>query len=218
MNDKKRTAFEVSRRGAFSLVGGAAFAAALPGTARAKPETLDHVKSAGQDAMFDPLTGLPNEALFCDRASMILRLGHHDLTVAIIEIDHLERIQPYRATTADVIRTLVIVVMARRICRFADMYPRSHTIGRLGEGQFGVLLADAYPRSTQLKLEGLRRAIRAPLKIGREMAFNASIGIMHNKNHSYKHDELITGARQAAADARQSGTGRIRFYDGTPIV
>lgn len=198
-----------TRRETLALTGAAAATAFTPNAATAE-QIPDPAKPRADAGMFDPLTGLPNEALFYDRTRSLMRIDGTNLTVAIIDIDD------WQAHTAKLgIRTIppVILTMSRRITRHArgELY----TVGRLRDAQFGLLFAGNDPLAAPRQLETIRRAIRAPMwLLQRDRVFTSSIGVMRKQNfHTHHGSDLVAMTRHATLKARLKGRDNLHYYD-----
>jgi len=203
------TSKRFTRRETFALTGAAAAIALTPGAATAAkiPSPEQPAPDAG---MFDPLTGLPNEALFVDRMRSLMRIEGTGLTVAIIDIDDW---QDHKTGLGDPIASAAILTFRNRITRHA--IAELHTLGRLREAQFGLLLTPSDPPAVARHLQTIRRAIRAPMwLLRRDRFFTASIGIMRKQNfHTDLGTDMLAMTRHAALKARQQGRAGVHYFD-----
>lgn len=105
----------------------------------------------------DPLTALDNRKTFEHKVetavSAALAEGR-SVALAIVDIDHLRRINDEHGTT---IGDAVLRGVARRI---SGVVRDQDIIGRLGGEEFGVLLIDAGTTTTQVLVERMRVAVR----------------------------------------------------------
>ena len=203
------TSKKFTRRETFALTGAAATIALTPGVANAAK--IQGPEQPATDAgMFDPLTRLPNEALFVDRMRSLMRIEGTHLTVAVLDIDDW---QEYKTELGDPIASAAILTFAKRITRNA--VSELHTVGRLREAQFGLLFTASDPLAVARHLETIRRAIRAPMwLIQRDRFFTASIGIMPKQNfHTDLGTDMLAMTRHAALKARQQGRAGVHYFD-----
>lgn len=114
-------------------------------------------RPAGVFATKDPLTALDNRKTFEHRAeaavSAALAEGR-SVALAIVDIDHLRRINDEHGTAAG---DAVLQGVARRL---SGVVREQDVIGRVGGEEFGVLLIDAGPTTARVIVERMRVAVR----------------------------------------------------------
>ena len=205
------TSKRFTRRETFALTGAAAAIALTPNAAAAK--IPDQEQPAINTGMFDPLTDLPNEALFVDRMRSLMRIEGTGLTVAVIDIDDW---QARKTELGERIIPPAILTFAKRITRHAN--GELHTVGRIGEAQFGLLFT-TNDRLT-VELETIRRAIRTPMwLLRRDRFFTASIGIMRQQNfHTHLGTDMLAMTRHAAVAARHKGRDNVHYFDPRDVA
>lgn len=210
MDKGKRWAhFELNRRGLFGVIGGAIAisSAAGVGGASANPASEDN-KPDTPSGLFDPLTGLPGEVLFYERADALARLDETALSVAIIDISNFDAMQ---RCIGRPLMNAGIWTLSKRQRRYADM-GWVHTLARLRDRQFGLLLTGCNEASVRCDLEAIMRSVRAPMHLGaRGRRFSASLGVIRKQRARQPASELIAAARAAASEARLAGNNRSRF-------
>jgi len=196
-NGERRPFFEMSRRGVFGLVGGAIAGSAMPGAVHAYPKPAPkHVQVDTPSGMYDPLTRLPNEALFLDRTDTLLRLNDMALSVVIIDIANFDAMQ---RVVSEPILNVGILTLAKRQERFLEM-DWVHTVARVRDRQFGLLMTDGSEGSVRSALALILRAIRAPMCLGdRDRMFSVNVGLMSRQHRGQRAAELIETARKAAS-------------------
>jgi len=125
-------------------------------------------------AFHDPLTGLPNRALFHDRLAAALdRAGAPAVAVLLLDLDGFKLVNDSRGHDAG---DELLIAVGRRI---AQELRTTDTVARLGGDEFAVLIEEAPPAA---EVEAIARrligALGAPFLVGdRETFINASIGI-----------------------------------------
>jgi diguanylate cyclase (GGDEF)-like protein len=123
-------------------------------------------------AFHDPLTGLPNRALFSDRLDALAAAGR-DFAVLLIDLDRFKAVNDgfgHHAGDA---------VLCGVCDRIRDELAPGATLARLGGDEFGVLLPEVADRAdASATSERLVRAACRPLAVeGRMLAVGASIGV-----------------------------------------
>ena len=196
MDRKKDKPVGVNRRDALSIGGAVVASAIIPLSTQVQAKAAE--QPTGEVPMFDPLTGLPGERLFYDRTESLMRLNLPGTTVAIIDIDDFET---HRLRIGDSVLSAAILTLARRLERFQNM-DRVHTVGRLGESQFGALIVEGERHTLAHSLESIRYTMRAPMITAvRDMVFTTSIGAIERTNLTLSHHELIAMACSAGMPA-----------------
>ncbi len=207
------TSRKFTRRETFTLTGAAAAIAFTPSAATAR-KIPDHEQPVIDTGMFDPLTGLPNEALFVDRMRALMRINGVGLSVAIIDIDDW---QAQKIELGERIIPPAILTFSKRITRLA--IDELHTVGRLREAQFGLLFtANEWP-AVSPRLETIRRAIRSPMwLLQRDRFFTSSIGVMRQQDfHTHQGGDMLAMTRRAAVKARDRGRDNVHYYEPNDI-
>ncbi len=183
----------------------AIFAAARDITARKELENdLRH------RAFHDPLTKLPNRALFFDRLEHALAQADRRRTsVALLFLD-LDDLKGINDSLGHEAGDQLLISVGRRIStciRAAD------TVARLAGDEFTVLLEDLNEdqeaaRVAERILEVLQPSFRLR---GREVNVTASIGIACSASSETNPDELLNRADEAMYRAKQGGKARYGF-------
>ena len=166
-------------------------------------------------AFHDPLTGLPNRALFRDRLAHALERSARDpeasCAVLFLDLDDFKRVNDRLGHDRGdgVLRTVAE--------RLEAGLRRGDTAARLGGDEFTVLLEDA------VDLDEVRAtAERLALRLGRpilggdeEVAIGVSIGIALSPEAGATVDELLTNSDAAMYLAKAAGKGRAAVYEPT---
>ena len=163
-------------------------------------------------ALHDPLTELPNRALFEDRVEHALRSQgrHAGQTLGILFID-LDDFKVINDGLGHRVGDAALVATAQRLeaaARAAD------TCARLGGDEFGILLEalaspdEAYAVSTRI-LDALRKPVTFE---GTSVDINASVGIAVSVGNETA-DELIRNADLAMHRAKSAGKGTSEVFE-----
>ncbi|MEK8027612.1 putative bifunctional diguanylate cyclase/phosphodiesterase [Pseudaquabacterium rugosum] len=163
-------------------------------------------------AFQDPLTGLPNRALFTDRLSRaaLAPSGGQILPLAVLFVD-LDGFKPVNDTWGHAVGDAVLRVVARRLA--APLQDRD-TLARLGGDEFVVLLegpdvAQRAPQLAERLLQALGASIRAE---EHEITLSASIGLaLHPEDGTA--EQLATHADAAMYEAKRSGGSTWRRFE-----
>jgi len=163
-------------------------------------------------AMHDPLTGLPNRALFNDRLEHALsrraRLPGY-VAVMIVDLDGFKNVNDSLGhLTGD---ALLMAVAERFEARLRGF----DTIARLGGDEFAILFdeldaADQAGRVAQRVLDALVTPLPLP---DREVAIGASVGIALTDRSDTNADRLLADADAAMYRAKREGKGCYRVFE-----
>ncbi|HTZ09737.1 MAG TPA: EAL domain-containing protein, partial [Acidimicrobiales bacterium] len=165
-------------------------------------------------AMHDPLTGLPNRALFNDRLEHALskrrRVAGH-VAVMIVDLDGFKNVNDSLGHLAG---DALLVAVARR---FGDSLRGFDTIARLGGDEFAILFdgLDATEQAgpiAQRVLDALVRPLPLP---EREVAIGASVGIALTDRSDVDAGRLLADADAAMYRAKREGKGCYRVFEAS---
>ncbi len=164
-------------------------------------------------AFHDPVTNLPNRALFFERVRHAIRRARREnseLGVIFLDIDDFKTINDSLghgagdAALADVAKGL------SRSIRSSD------TAARFGGDEFVVLLEDLDNVQTAVEVaERILKNLRRPLAVaGKELALRGSIGIsILEGRSSASAEDLIRDADAAMYIAKRDGKGGYRLFE-----
>lgn len=179
------------------------------------------------DASHDPLTRLPNRALFMDRlAYAVARSRRHPgaaFAVLFIDLDRFKLVNDSLGHQAG--DNLILQVSARLSAslREADLMARSmnqpadefEMLARLGGDEFTVLLDDIASLSDAVKIaDRIQDALRPPFMLnGHELYVTASIGIASSATGYTSAENVLRDADLAMYRAKAQGKARYEIYD-----
>ena len=163
------------------------------------------------DAVYCSLTGLPNRALFLDRLGVVTARARTEETLrpAIILID-VDKFKSVNAAFGLPVGDSLLLTIARRLSRHV---PGRNTLARVGGDQFAILIeAETDPSEFAREAERIRRAVRAPIKIGgQDIVITAALGIA-----IYDGDDgqgnLLEDAEIAMYRAKRAGADKIELF------
>lgn len=157
----------------------------------------------------DPLTGASNRQHFLTTMENYLQRARREgspFTLMLVDIDFFQRINDgYGRTVGDQVLT-AFVAAVRRGLREADV------LGRLGGGDFGILLPHAHTREALRVAERIRCEI-AEISIASEdgvVEFSASTGIAEALADDASFDAMFQRASQALRAAQAAGHDCVR--------
>ncbi|MEO6715102.1 MAG: EAL domain-containing protein [Mycobacteriales bacterium] len=165
-----------------------------------------------RQAMHDPLTGLPNRALFMDRLRLMLARGARSPTLTGVIFIDLDDFKDINDGHGHKVGDEVLVETARRLM---DVVRPFDTVTRLGGDEFVILCVDL---ATQLDATGiatrLLEAIAQPIALGDdEVGVTSSIGIALAKDDSVSADAVLHEADSAMYRAKTRGKNQIEIFD-----
>ena len=160
---------------------------------------------------YDPLTRLPNRALFHDSLSQALarvKQGGGMVAVLLIDLDHFKNVNDALGHAAG--DRLIQTIAARLIVCAKE----GDIVARLGGDEFAIIMENF---GSEAALEaGARRlidAISAPVELeGRELYVGASIGISLYPTDGTDAGMLMMNADTALYLAKEKGRGNCQFF------
>jgi diguanylate cyclase (GGDEF)-like protein len=176
---------------------------------------------ARQMATHDPLTGLPNRALFNDRLDSALNRGvRYGTRFALAYLD-LDRFKGINDRFGHAAGDELIVAVARRL---VDTVRRNDTVARLGGDEFALLFEglDAQTAGGYLG-DKILRAVTVPCTLQATLAGApvevqpaASIGLALYPAHGDCREQLLIHADAAMYEAKRAGGGMREFRADAP--
>jgi diguanylate cyclase (GGDEF)-like protein len=167
---------------------------------------------AGNPALYDELTLLPNRSLLLDRLAMALSRTHRSgepLGIVLCEIDGLDAFLAEwgRATVNLTLRT--IAKRLEQCVRTCDTVARGH-------GDEFILLCERLTASDDISvvLERVHESMQQPVDVGGSRhELTVSLGAVITNDPMLEFDELIDEAGDLLDAAREDGPGRSRMSD-----
>ena len=162
-------------------------------------------------AMHDPLTRLPNRAMFSERlGGAIAQAERHGRTLAVLFID-LDKFKLINDTLGHEAGDFVLGEAARRL---TENLRGGDTVARLGGDEFVVLLEEVVdPVYVGGVCQKLIEALAAPFTIaGEEYRVTASIGVSSYPDDGSDPESLLKNADAAMYRAKEKGRNAFEFY------
>jgi diguanylate cyclase (GGDEF)-like protein/PAS domain S-box-containing protein len=161
-------------------------------------------------AMHDPLTQLPNRALFTDRLAAVFEGPTDRVGLCYVDLDGFKMIND--SLGHDVGDQLLVAVAQRLNSAVAGT---TRLAARIGGDEFVVLVEGTSGTDDVIAVaEALRAALAAPVHIGgHELSVTASIGVVEQPVTSTNAAELMQAADITLYRAKGEGKGRWASYD-----
>ncbi|MGH8429061.1 MAG: EAL domain-containing protein, partial [Solimonas sp.] len=162
-------------------------------------------------AFHDPLTGLPNRALFMTRIQQALATARHrGEHVAVLFFD-IDRFKVLNDTLGHGAGDRLLVVFSRRL---SGMVQGNRLFARLAGDEFILLVQGRAAEAEAIAVaDAILEALKRPLIVhGREMFVTCSIGIAVSDNADTS-TELLRKADIALYRAKARGRARYSLYD-----
>jgi len=166
------------------------------------------------DAFHDPLTGLPNRALFMDRLGMAIAHAKRRLsyTFAVLFID-LDRFKNVNDSLGHSVGDELLIAVARRL---ESCLRPGDTVARLGGDEFTILLDEVADVDHAVQIaQRMHREMARPFQVqGHEVFVTLSLGITLCAGGDYERPEdVLRDADTAMYGAKGSGKARDAIFD-----
>jgi len=162
--------------------------------------------------LHDPLTGLPNRALFLDRMDRaIVRADGKNRLFGVLYLN-LDRFQAINDHYGHVVGDKVLVKVGVRLQK---MLEPGDTVARFGSDEF-VVMFDQFNRKDDIRkvMQRMRKSFVQPLVVdGIEFPVSASFGLDTCRNGGTGRDELVRNAQLAMFKAKQGGRSKCVEYN-----
>ncbi len=166
------------------------------------------------DAFHDPLTGLPNRALFLDRLQHVLAASQRrpdtpEYAVFFLDMDRFKIINDSLGHT---IGDHLLIAVGRKL---ADCIRPGDTIARLGGDEFAILLENiSDPAYTVSVAERIKEKLAHPLDVkGHEVFTSISIGIALGAERYERPEQVLRDADIAMYEAKARGNASYEIFD-----
>ncbi len=164
-------------------------------------------------AYHDPLTGLPNRALFLDRLDhAISRASRRAVDVAVLFLD-LDNFKVVNDSLGHPSGDLLLRAVAERL---GACIREEDTVARIGGDEFTVLLEETQAVSAIEVAERIAGALRSPIVVnGHEVFTSVSIGIAMSTPGRSNGEALLRNADLAMYRVKAGGRASHRLFDET---
>jgi diguanylate cyclase (GGDEF)-like protein/PAS domain S-box-containing protein len=166
-----------------------------------------------RQAYYDPLTQLPNRALFMERLTQALTPGaERSGRVAVCFVD-LDGFKVVNDSLGHGIGDMLLAAIAQRL---ATCLKPGDTVARFGGDEFTILMEHVDQPATAVRIgERIIRELRRPVMLAdREVAVGASIGLAFGVpgDPRVRPDDLVREADTALYAAKSKGKGRVVVF------
>lgn len=163
-------------------------------------------------ASHDPLTSLPNRALFSERLGQALAESSTTnslISVMFVDLDNFKVINDSLGHQAGDILLIEVANRLRESVRPFDM------VARFGGDEFTLLLEDLQSVDVALGVaERIQKNLQAPFKVNQhDLTIGCCVGVAFCEDGSIPPDELIRNADIAVYKAKAGGKARITVFD-----
>ena len=188
------------------------------------------------NAFHDPLTNLPNRALFLDRVRHVLALSHRHpgYKFAVLFID-LDEFKVFNDSLGHAAGDALLIQIARRLTasiRGVDTISRSvltqganyvaseASLARVGGDEFTILLEGVRDCGDAIRVaERIQERLGIPFVVeGQEVVTAASIGIAFCASSYTNSEDLVRDAEIAMYRAKREGKARCQVFDNAMHV
>jgi diguanylate cyclase (GGDEF)-like protein/PAS domain S-box-containing protein len=163
-------------------------------------------------AFHDPLTELPNRALFTDRLEHALSLANRRLRLVSVLFLDLDNFKVVNDSLGHEAGDALLVAVGERLR--ARVRPED-TVARFGGDEFAVLLEDVMAASDATRAaERILEVLREPFAVkGREVSITPSVGIVLATSSRERSEDLLRKADIAMYEAKGKGKARYEVFD-----
>jgi len=172
-------------------------------------EALSH------QALHDPLTMLPNRALFVDRLELaVTALGRSQRMLAVLFLD----LDGFKFVNDSLGHDIGDVVLVRVAERLRDGLRPTDTIARFGGDEFTILCEAIQTEEEAVQVaERVAEVVSQPVELasGGELELTASVGIAFARTPEERPETLLRDADAAMYRAKEQGRARHEVFDST---
>ena len=164
-------------------------------------------------AFHDPLTGIPNRALFEDRLSQAAAnagLGGPRAALHCIDLDHFKQVNDSLGHPVGDELLRQVAARLRKLVTDAD------TVARMGGDEFAIIQFSVRDSHEAMSLaQAVVRELARPFDLaGHAVEISASVGVVLFDGHEISGEELLRQADLALYEAKSGGRNRCLLYGG----
>ncbi|MBF0589058.1 MAG: EAL domain-containing protein [Magnetococcales bacterium] len=162
-------------------------------------------------ANYDPLTGLPNRALFLDRLTHDLKRAKRTKSRTALMFIDLDRFKWVNDTLGHSAGDQLLKEVSERLL---ECHRKSDTVARLGGDEFTVILPDMAKGPFAERVAGqILEALARPFMLaGQEAFISGSVGITIFPDDADNVADLLKNADSAMYRAKSDGRNAYRFF------
>jgi diguanylate cyclase (GGDEF)-like protein len=176
-------------------------------------EVTDLKEQLRHQALHDSLTGLPNRALYLDRAKQAVEAGRRTQDWPAVLFIDLDGFKPVNDTYGHEAGDVLLCTVADRL---RNCLRPSDTAARLGGDEFAALLSGPIDQEGVSRvIERLQQHLAVPVDLGdgRMATVGMSVGVAIGEDDVPDADTLIRWADAAMYAAKRSGGNAHLFYE-----
>jgi diguanylate cyclase (GGDEF)-like protein/PAS domain S-box-containing protein len=164
-----------------------------------------------RQAFHDPLTGLPNRALFIDRLEHALgrrRRVTKGTAVVFVDLDDFKNVNDSLGHAEG---DLLIAQVGERL---AETIRPEDTAARLGGDEFALLLVDVDESQAAAVATRVLESLDRPFRLTeRSLRMGGSVGVAHSWSGLRSATDMLRAADLAMYEAKGSGKGQYRVFE-----
>ncbi len=165
-----------------------------------------------QQALYDPLTNLPNRILFEDRYQLARISGHpEESMVAVLFVD-LDNFKKVNDDFGHGVGDQVLMILGQRL---QSSLRETDTVARMGGDEFVIILEDIHNKGDVSRIaQKLRDHISEPMRVdGNDIKVTASIGINITEKSKLAETDLVKTSDSAMYQVKEEGKNDYKFFD-----
>lgn len=164
-------------------------------------------------AFYDPLTGLPNRALFMDRVERALSQARRSEELVAVGFLDLDKFKALNDTHGHILGDLVLQQIALRLRRCLR---EGDTVARMGGDEFTLLLPNVSGSAEAARVaERLLDALRQPIRLQQgEFIITVSLGLSIFPHDGMDVTDLLGKADSALYRAKNAGKNTYQLFAG----
>ncbi|WP_232352121.1 bifunctional diguanylate cyclase/phosphodiesterase [Inhella proteolytica] len=166
------------------------------------------VERIQQLSHFDQLTGLPNPALFAQRAQALLTPGHEPVTLIWLDLDN------FKAINDSLGHTVGDLLLRETAHRLNGQLREHELLARQSGDAFTLLLPGCSADAAAAHARQLLAALEPPVPLqDQELVIGASLGLAQYPQDGQTLEALLMCAETAMYRVKQEGRNGFRFFD-----
>lgn len=174
-----------------------------------------------RNAFYEPLTGLPNRALFLERLEqLIVRSKSQEIGLFAVLLLQIEGFDLVKYSLGHLVADQLMIAASRRL---EKCLPPTDLLARLGSDEFAILLRNLKDiKDATSVAESLHSSLTLPFDLdGREVFSSTNIGIALGGQNSSSNtlddaqqaQDFLRAADIAMHDAKRSGKARLALFN-----
>jgi len=170
------------------------------------------IEALEYQSMHDPLTKLPNRALFMDRVNQALNRAQRFGGRIVVMLADIDRFKIVNDSLSHAVGDKLLVAVAERI---KSCFRPSDTVARFGGDEFVILCEDTEELTNLGSLgERLLNSMKEPIVVqGESFHLSLSVGITEADGSFQRADDLLREADSAMNRAKERGRHRFEIFD-----